>query len=172
MKSFNPGPEHAVELRNVLGTFPTGVTVITASSKQEGQQLPVGMTVNSFTSVSLDPPLVLWCPALVSARHDVFVAAEHFAIHILSDAQQDLAQHFARHGDDFSTVAHHMDSHGVPLLDGCVARLDCSTERVMEGGDHSIVLGRVLRANLDAELAPGASLAFCGGKFGRFDTTT
>ncbi len=123
------------------------------------------MTVNSFTSVSLDPPLVLWCPALVSARHDIFVAATHFAIHILAEDQQDLAQHFARNGDDFSQISHHIDDHGVPLLDGCVARLDLATERVMEGGDHSIVLGRVLRANLDT----ATSLAFCGGKFGRFN---
>lgn len=164
MKSFNPGPEHAVEFRSALGSFPTGVTIVTAPSQQDGKLVPVGMTANSFTSVSLDPPLILWCPALVSARHDAFVAASHFAIHILSDGQHELAQHFARTGDLFKDVPHHIDDHGVPLLDGCVTRFDCTTERVMEGGDHSIVLGRVQRVNM----AESASLAFCAGKFGTF----
>ncbi|UWP93603.1 flavin reductase family protein [Aliiroseovarius crassostreae] len=164
MKSFNPGPEHAAELRGVLGTFPTGVTVVTTSAPIAGKRQPVGMTVNSFTSVSLDPPLVLWCPALVSARHDVFVAAEHFAIHILAETQRELAQHFARNGDDFTRAPHQIDDHGVPHLEGCTARLDCVTERVMDGGDHSIILGRVLRASHDMS----ASLAFRAGKFGAF----
>ncbi|MDA5094548.1 flavin reductase family protein [Aliiroseovarius sp. KMU-50] len=168
MKSFNPGPEHAAELRAALGTFTTGVTIVTTSMKVTNGARPIGMTVNSFTSVSLDPPLILWCPALVSARHDSFVAAEHFAIHILSDAQRDLAQHFARNGDDFTDIAHHIDDHGVPLLDGCVTRLDCRTERVMQGGDHSIILGRVLRAHQ----ADANALAFCAGKFGRFSEGT
>lgn len=167
MKSFNPGPEHALELRSALGRFPTGVTVVTTATKTDGEPQPIGMTVNSFTSVSLDPPLILWCPARVSARHDVFIREHHFAVHILSEAQRDLAQHFARNGDDFSAVEHVIDTHGVPLLDHCVARFECRTERVMEGGDHSIILGRVLRVQTDD--AP--SLCFGAGKFGQFTTT-
>ncbi len=164
MKSFSPGPEHAAEFRAALGTFPTGVTIVTASQMKEGRAVPVGMTVNSFTSVSLAPPLILWCPARVSARHDAFVSATHFAVHILSDAQGALAHQFAQAEDVFAGVEHRMDGHGVPLLDGCVARFDCTTERVMPGGDHSIILGRVQRVHQDQ--AP--SLAFCAGRFGVF----
>ena len=83
MNSFNPGPEHAIELRAALGRFATGVTVVTTGT----QTGPIGMTVNSFTSVSLNPPLVLWCPALVSERHDAFARASHFAIHILTGSR-------------------------------------------------------------------------------------
>ena len=75
-----------------------------------------------------------------------------------------MAQHFARCGDEFSAIPHHVGPHGVPHLDGCVTRLDCTTERVMDGGDHSIILGRVLRAHVsdDSDARP---LAFCKGRF-------
>lgn len=161
MKSFSPGPEHALELRAALGTFPTGVTVITAATWMEGKVTPVAMTANSFTSVSLNPPLILWCPAQVSARHDAFVNAVHFSVHILSEDQRIVAQHFARCGDDFSAIPHHIGPQGVPQLDGCVTRLDCTTEQVMDGGDHSIILGRVRRAHV----SDARPLAFCTGRF-------
>lgn len=171
MKSFSPGPEHALDLRAALGTFPTGVTVITAATPVGGDHAqvgPVAMTANSFTSVSLDPPLILWCPARISARHDAFTNATHFSVHILSEEQRDLAQHFARCGDDFSTVEHQINSHGVPHLAGCVTRFDCTTERVMDGGDHSIILGRVQHAHVQT----ARPLGFCTGRFGSVSIAT
>ena len=95
MTSFTPSPDHAGAFRAALGQFTTGVALVTTTTARG----PLAMTVNSFTSVSLDPPLILWCPAKVSARHDGFVAASHFTVHVLREDQVDLARHFARQGE-------------------------------------------------------------------------
>lgn len=158
--SFTPGPDTARSFREALGCFGTGVTVVTAI----GDQGPVAMTANSFASVSLDPPLVLWCPAKSSLRHDAFVTAREFAIHVMAEDQQDMASHFARTGDDFADLRWKPSPSGVPLLDGCLARFECRHHDCHDGGDHSIVLGHVLRASH----RPGNGLMFKRGQFGGF----
>jgi flavin reductase (DIM6/NTAB) family NADH-FMN oxidoreductase RutF len=148
-------------LRDALGRYATGVTVIT----MRGPDGPLGMTANSFTSVSLDPALVLWCPAKRSSRHDSFVAATHFAIHVLAADQLDLCLRFARSGGNFDGVATDVTPEGQPALPGAMARFDCSRHALHDGGDHTIVVGRVLRATTRAE---GEPLLFWGGRYGDF----
>lgn len=161
MTDFTPSPDHAGAFRAALGLFTTGVTLVTTKTPRG----PLAMTVNSFTSVSLDPPLILWCPAKVSARHDAFVEAEHFAVHLLCDDQVEVARNFARQGEDFSGLSFREDFHGVPVIGPCLARFDCTTEKVVDGGDHSIVIGRVQRVAANA----GQPLTFHAGQFGGFD---
>ena len=157
---FEPGPETARAFRDALGTFGTGVTVVTAMS-QDG---PVGMTANSFASVSLDPPLVLWSPALASARHDAFVEADQFAVHVMADSQLDLAKRFASLGSDFNGLDWTLDAWGAPDLPECLSRFSCKRHAVHDGGDHSIVVGRVV----ECACRPGQGLMFKRGQFGGF----
>ncbi len=135
---FNPGA-----LRRTLGTFATGVVVVTASSAA-GRY--VGLTVNSFSSVSLDPPLVLWSLRLDAPSRPVFEEASHFAVNILAENQAELANRFATpHPDKFAGVACAEGMGGTVLLDGCVAHLECSRELSHPGGDHLILIGQVRR---------------------------
>lgn len=161
MNSFAPSPDHAGAFRSALGLFTTGVALVTTATERG----PLGMTVNSFTSVSLDPPLILWCPAKLSDRYDGFVAASHFALHILRADQLEIARRFAQRGEDFSALPVHTDSHGVPVMTECLSRFDCITENIVDAGDHSIVLGRVNRVTMNE----GAPLTFFAGKFGAFE---
>lgn len=154
--SFVPDPQNGRQLRDAFGRFATGVTVVTARG-------PLGcaaITANSFASVSLDPPLVLWSPARDSARYALFAAADHYAIHVLTADQQDLAWAVAR--DRAALDAHGLDDNpeGVPVLDRCLARFDCRRFALHEAGDHAIVIGEVLRATL----SHGEPLAFFGGR--------
>lgn len=142
--SFDPSAENSRAFRDALGRFATGVTVVTCASDTG----PLGMTVNSFTSVSLDPPLVLWCPAKLAGRHDVFVGAKHFAIHILAADQQDLCMGFATGPNPFDRIDWQGDANGTPILPHAIARFDCSHHAVHDGGDHSILVGRVDRVSL------------------------
>lgn len=158
--SFVPGPETRDAFRAALGCFGTGVTVVTTMSARG----PLAMTANSFASVSLDPPLILWCPAKSSRRHDAFVAAERFAVHVMADDQYPLALHFARQGDDFDAIAWDASSDGPPLLQGALARFDCQHDAAHDGGDHTIVLGRVRQACY----RPGLGLMFKQGRYGGF----
>jgi flavin reductase (DIM6/NTAB) family NADH-FMN oxidoreductase RutF len=128
------------ELRDALGRFATGVTVVTTLTERG----PLGITVNSFSSVSLDPPLVLWSPARRSSRFPAFEASTHFAIHVLAADQRPLAEHFATEGD-FPDVLHRPGLGDAPLLEGCAARLECAHAAAHDGGDHLIVVGEVLR---------------------------
>lgn len=113
----------ARELRNVLGAFVTGVTVITALDR-DGR--PHGLTANSFSSVSLDPPLILWSQSLASPSHPVFLEAERFVVNILADDQVAVSKHFARGGDDkFAGCETRPGLGGVPLIAGCAAYLEC-----------------------------------------------
>ncbi len=160
MQSFTPGPETARDLRDALGRFATGVTVVTA----QGPHGPVGITANSFASVSLDPALVLWSPAKSSSRFPVFAEARHFAIHVLGDDQRDLAAHFVRHGQDFGALDYADGPGGAPCLGRCLARFACKTEAVHDAGDHVIIIGAVL----EAALAEGAPLVFSQGTYGHF----
>ncbi|MEI7429899.1 MAG: flavin reductase family protein [Betaproteobacteria bacterium] len=131
------------DFRNTLGRFATGVTVVTALSP-EGQ--PVGLTISSFNSVSLDPPLILWSLSLNSPNVEAFCKAGHYAVNVLSEHQQDISNRFAsRTGDRFAGVALRTGLSGVPLLEGCCAWFECSPEIQYPGGDHLILVGRVER---------------------------
>lgn len=157
---FVPDAENTRSFRTALGNFPTGITVVTAQSPGG----PIGMTVNSFSSVSLDPPLVLWSPAKTSSRHDMFAGATHFAIHVLGADQGDLCSRFTRGGLGFEDLAWHANPEGVPLIPGTLSRFECERASVHDGGDHSILLGRVLRA----AHREGEPLCFARGAIGRF----
>lgn len=150
-----------VALRAALGQFATGVTVVTVAAPGG----PLGMTANSFTSVSLDPPLLLWCPARRSARHGAMVEAEAFALHVLSEDQAPLARAFSRQADAFHDCDWQVGPHGLPLISGCAARFVCTTHDRVAGGDHTIVLGRIVDFQLDADRS---GLVFAGGGYGRF----
>ena len=158
--SFTPGPDTAREFRDALGCFGTGVTVVTAQSDQG----PLGMTANSFSSLSLDPPLVLWAPAKSSRRFDSFSKAEHFAIHIMGEDQDALARHFARTGDAFDGLDWSLSDTGVPILAGCLARFECHLAATHDAGDHAILVGHVDRATFRA----GKGLIFKQGQYGGF----
>ena len=146
--------------RDVLGHFATGVVVVTAT----GPRGPVGITANSFTSVSLEPPMVLWCAARRSERFESFLNAPHYAIHVLGAGQLALCRHFARSGDDFSPFGGEETPEGLPALPGCLARIDCAADARHDGGDHAILVGRVLRATL----RDGDPLLFWRGRYGDF----
>lgn len=148
------------ELRNTLGRFATGVTIVTTVDT-EGRRY--GITANSYNSVSLDPPLVLWSLAKSSRSLDAFKDAPAFAIHILSAHQEALAMRFAaRDVEDKFAGLHLSEGHGgVPLFDECAAHLECVTENRFEGGDHVIFLGRVV----NFERCDNEPLIFHDGRF-------
>ena len=129
--------------RNTLGCFATGVTVVTTSSPQGD---PVGITVNSFNSVSLDPPLVLFSIDRVACSFEIFRAAAHYVVNVLGEGQRALSQRFARTVPDrWNGVPYATWASGAPVLEGCLANLECAQEAVHEGGDHIILIGRVLK---------------------------
>lgn len=158
---FVPAPDNERRLRDAFGRFATGVTVVTTRTPDG----PVGMTANSFSSVSLDPPLVLWCLGKASDRFDVFATAERYAIHVLGAGQQALSNGFARDPGFFDQIPWREDRDGVPALDACLARFDCVQHAAHDAGDHVIIVGRVLSVDLTA----GDPLLFALGGYGAFD---
>lgn len=147
-------------LRDALGRFATGIAVITI----DGPEGPMGFTANSFSSVSLDPALVLWSPAKSSVRYPYFLAAKHYAIHILAVSQYDLIARFVRGGLGFENLPHSLNPEGVPLLPGALARFECRQHATHDGGDHQIIVGQVLRFAMQ----DGAPLLFSQGAYGGF----
>ena len=148
------------EFRDALGMFATGVTIVTA---RDAQGSFIGLTANSFNSVSLAPPLVLWSLARSAGSMAAFSAGSHYAINILSADQQDLAKQFAsRGGDKFSGVRFELGSGGAPLLEGAAATFECFNRSRYEEGDHVIFVGEVERCTHRAGASP---LLFHGGKF-------
>jgi 3-hydroxy-9,10-secoandrosta-1,3,5(10)-triene-9,17-dione monooxygenase reductase component len=132
--------ERARQFRDVLGIFATGVTVITSMSGDD----PVGMTCQSFSSVSLDPPLVMFCPAKTSRAWPMMRQAGFFCVNFLSAEQQDISNGMATKGvEKFHGVGWKPASTGAPLIDGVLGYVDCVIDRVHEAGDHYIVVGRV-----------------------------
>lgn len=128
--------------RSALGTFTTGVTIITATA-EDGTH--VGVTANSFNSVSLDPPLVLWSLAKTANSLPVFSTTKHWNVHVLSAEQEDLSGRFASRGEDkFSGLDMDQGLSDAPLLPGCTARFQCRTAFAHDGGDHIIFIGEVL----------------------------
>lgn len=129
------------QFRNALGHFATGVAIVTTRDAHGGA---IGLTINSFASVSLEPPLVLWSLAKNAWSVAAFEAAGFFAIHVLAEDQRELSNRFARASEDkFAGVKTSAGLGGVPLLPGCPAVFQCSTEHHYDGGDHVIVVGRV-----------------------------
>ena len=145
------GPDFSA-FRHALSQFPTGVTIVTSRSPSSGD--PVGLTISSFNSVSLNPALVLWSLSNQSQHLSAFGIGHAHRIHVLSHLQQDLANRFARPGTDKFSDLNQLNAPGktdqdqafasVPCLADCSARFDCTTENVYQGGDHSIILARVL----------------------------
>ena len=145
-------------LKRTFGSYPTGVTIVT--TMHEGQ--PIGFTANSFTSVSIDPPLLLVCHGSRASSHAAFRAAPGFAVNVLAAEQEALAMRFASRVEDRFAEVEWREGQGGPLIAGTTAWLDCAGEAMHEAGDHTIMIGRVL--------AHGAterpSLLYAGGRFG------
>ena len=140
---FREAEDHG-HFRRALGRFATGVTVVT--TRTPGGKLE-GLTVNSFSSVSLDPPLVLWSLQRRAPSLPSFKEAGCFAVNVLATHQKKLCRHFSTPREDkFADVDHRLGQNGCPLVEGAIARFECRTENIIEAGDHLIFLGRVERA--------------------------
>ncbi len=150
------------QFRNVLGQFATGVTVVTTNAPDG---TPLGVTVNSFTSVSLDPPLVLFCLERDAFCCPAFERSTHFAVNILGSGQRALSDRFAEPGTDktdkWSDLEIRIGDHGCPLLPGTLGALECERHAMHDGGDHIILIGRVL--SLDAN--SGSPLVYFRGAY-------
>ena len=149
----------ARSLRNALGAFATGVTIVTT----RGPTADIGLTANSFSSVSLNPPMVLWSLARTSSSIDAFRDASHFAVHILSSEQEHLSTRFAsRTADRFADLDLERGPGNIPMLTQCSARFTCRTAFQYEGGDHVIFVGEVVEFTHSGS----APLVFHGGRYG------
>ena len=153
------------EFRRVLGHYPTGVTVVTAACPDG----PEGMTIGSFTSVSLDPPLVSFCPGHDS---DSWIRMRHvgsFCVNVLGDHQADVSTTFASKTDErFGRLSTRVEATGAPVIEGCLAWIDCRVEVVHTAGDHEIVVGRVVALGTAGDVAEaGGPLVFLKGGYGR-----
>ncbi len=159
-----PGAEvDSALFRQVLGHFATGVAVVTTT---DGHQ-PAGLAVNSFTSVSLQPPLVAFCAAHESSTWSHIQAAKSFCVNILSEDQEHLSRVFAaRDAHKFRGVGWRPAPSGAPILSGVLAWIDCSLAAVHPAGDHSIVVGQVRELDVARE---GRPLVFYRGGYGRFE---
>ena len=158
--TFIPYAANARAFRDALGSFTTGVTLMTIA----GPEGPMGFVANSFSSLSMDPPLVLWSPAKSSQRFAHYANAQHYAIHVLAQDQADLITRFIRGGAGFDGLDHEINAEGVPVLTTAAARFDCVQHATHEGGDHLIVVGQVLRASQ----RDVAGLVFKKGQYGGF----
>lgn len=147
------------DFRDAMGSFATGVCVVTALN-EDGKA--IGMTVNSFSSVSLTPPLVLVCLGNGSPRSKAIIDAKRFNISMLSDAQQSISAHFAQPGDGISGDGMTAQgTNGVPVIAGATAQIECDLEAQYPGGDHVIVVGRVSSLQANPKVSP--LLYFQGG---------
>ena len=159
-------PTDRGEFRRVLGHYPTGVTVVTAACADG----PEGMTIGSFNSVSLDPPLVSFCPARDSDSWVRMREVDSFCVNVLGDHQADVSTIFASRVDDrFAAVATRAEATGAPVIEGCLAWIDCRVEAVHAAGDHDIVVGRAVALGTDADTSdsPARPLVFFKGAYGR-----
>jgi 3-hydroxy-9,10-secoandrosta-1,3,5(10)-triene-9,17-dione monooxygenase reductase component len=155
----------AQEFRDALARWASGVTIVTARDGDE----PVGMTAASFSSLSLDPPLVLVCIARTANAHDPLTGAPGFAVHVLGSGQHEMSARFAKPGP--AKFADYPDERGpyeVPLLPFGVARLVCAHHSALDGGDHTILVGRVVGTHL----AGTDPLIYCNRSYGRINGTT
>jgi 3-hydroxy-9,10-secoandrosta-1,3,5(10)-triene-9,17-dione monooxygenase reductase component len=159
-RSVTPAEPEAISFRSVLRHFPTGVVALTGLSGSE----PIGMAVNSFTSVSLEPPLILFCAAHTSTTWPRLRDTGRICVNILSEHQRELSDRFAFGGDRFRDVTWSPSPAGLPVLDGAVAWLEGTVEAVHPAGDHDIVVARV--QHLDTHTAADP-LVFCHRRYGR-----
>jgi flavin reductase (DIM6/NTAB) family NADH-FMN oxidoreductase RutF len=148
------------DLKQAVGAFTTGVTVVTTCDDAGARY---GLTANSFASVSLEPPLVLFCVDLRASSRAGFTRSQHFAINVLASDQEEIARRFARPAEDkFAGLHWRVGIFGAPLLDRCIAHIECRLEHMLESGDHAIVIGRVYRVKFYA----GEPLVFHRSRFG------
>src|SRR5258708_16123635 len=149
-------------LRDALGCFATGVTVVTCLTPQG---MPAGLTVNSFTSVSLDPPLLLVCLAKQAASATPLVASSNFAVNVLHTGQQPASIRFSTRDEDrFGTTRWSCGEAGAPILADSLGVFECERYSVHDGGDHHILIGQVVKASFDASLDP---LLYFRGRYRR-----
>jgi flavin reductase (DIM6/NTAB) family NADH-FMN oxidoreductase RutF len=156
------------DFKQAVGAFTTGVTVVTTCDDAGTRY---GLTANSFASVSLEPPLVLFCVDLRAPSLDGFTRSQHFAINVLASDQEEIARRFARPTEDkFAGLHWRVGIFGAPLLDRCIAPIECKFEHMLPSGDHAIVIGRVHRVKFYA----GEPLIFHRSRFGTVvaDTAT
>ncbi len=148
--------------RTALGCFATGITIVTTLCP-DGH--PVGVTVNAFSSVSLEPPLVLFSLGRTSQAYDFFAQAKTFAINVLAETQEALSVRFSTRDlqDRWDGVAVERWDTGAPILSGCLANIECDKETIHDGGDHGIVVGRVRRLRSHSE---GKPLLYFRGRYG------
>lgn len=152
--------------RDVLGRFVTGVSVVTSASQTAAGLQPWGTTVNAFTSVSLEPPLVLICVGRERSIHPVIARAGRFAVNILAEESQGLSDCFAGAPSAlprsaFCGASYTLSAHGLPILEAGVAHLECNVEQTLDAGDHTIYLGRVVGLGL-SEIHPLPLLYYRG----------
>lgn len=160
-KAHSYDSNDTMALRQALGEFATGITVVTARAAGDGGQL-AGLTVNSFTSVSLDPPLVLWCLGLGSPSVPTFRACTHFAVNVLAADQMEISKRFALAGSDkFADLEVKTGVGGSALLSGCCAWFECRCVARHDGGDHLILIGQIERF----ESRPRAPLLYHRGAY-------
>jgi flavin reductase (DIM6/NTAB) family NADH-FMN oxidoreductase RutF len=153
------------EFRKACGAFTTGVAIATVTGR-DGK--PHGLTVNSFTSVSLHPPLVLICIAHKAATHGPFASAASFIINILRDAQEDLSARFASsHSNRFDGVDWRAGANGAPVLAGSLAVLECEMRERIDAGDHTMFLGEVRHAACADQAEASAPLVYFSGKYAK-----
>jgi len=139
-------------LRNGFGEFMTGVTIITT---KDAEGIPRGLTANSFSSLSLDPPLLMFALGRDSTTFDAFDAGNGFVVHMLADEQRDLAVRFSAKGiDRFDGVAWSEGHESLPVIDGSLATFECSPDHVYDGGDHLILVGRIERCTVGDRTRP------------------
>ncbi|WP_171056447.1 flavin reductase family protein [Paenibacillus sinopodophylli] len=152
----------AMEWRGTMGKFATGVTVITTIDEQGS---PVGMTANAFTSLSLDPPMVLICVDNKSDTLAKLLASNKYCVNILADNQEEVSRKFARKGgpEKFEDAAYRLGESGVPVLEGCLVSVECQVKEAVQGGDHVVLLGEGLHIHqTESETQP---LLFYRGKY-------
>ncbi len=157
ISKFNPTEDRLAEFRQALGNFPTGVTIITCMS----QNGPLGITVNSFTSVSLEPPLIMWCLNKQSKRFSSFMDAENFAVHIMPIGSKNLCVSFAKSSQAFEHADWSLSRQQVPILKDSLVCFECRQFADYDGGDHSILLGLVDLVSTKR----GIPLTFAQGRF-------
>ncbi len=153
--------------RTALGSFPTGVAVVTTTASAQHH---LGITVNSFTSVSLDPPLVLWCMDKKSDRYHAFTKAKSYTVSILGTEHREVSARLATQGNhNLDGIALRATSLGPPALADALASFECEAEAMHEAGDHAILIGRVVRFSRHDD---GAPLVFFRGKYGALAQAT
>lgn len=161
LATFDPASDPD-SFRGALGQFVTGVTVVTTDSADG----PVAIVANSFASVSLDPPLVLWSPAKSSRRFEHFAGSRRFAINVLAASQRDVCAAVVQSKTAIAQIEHELSHCGMPLITGALATFECTLHATHDAGDHVIIVGEVTKAHHRT----GDPLVFHAGIYGEFHT--